>query len=76
MNEIVLILFEKVLEAIYFSLFLIIGKNIKEKRLLFIGIMIFEYLMLKHFIQFNVWFQIIYTFMAYVNLKVLYREKA
>lgn len=76
MNEIILILLEKVLEAIYFSLFLIIGKNIKEKRLLFIGIMIFEYLMLKHFIQFNVWFQIIYTFMTYVNLKVLYREKA
>ena len=76
MNEIILILLEQVLEAIYFSLFLIIGKNIKEKRLLFIGIMIFEYLALKYFIEYNVWFQIIYTFMTYVNLKFLYREKA
>lgn len=38
--------------------------------------MIFEYLALKHFIHFNVWFQLAYTFMSFVNLKVLYREKA
>ena len=76
MNEIILLLLEKVCEAVYFSLFLIIGKNIKSKRLLLIGIMIFEYLALKHFIHFNVWFQLAYTFMSFVNLKVLYREKA
>lgn len=76
MNEIILLLLEKVCEAVYFSLFLIIGKNIKNKRLLLIGIMIFEYLALKHFIHFNVWFQLAYTFMSFVNLKVLYREKA
>lgn len=76
MNEIILLLLEKVCEAVYFSLFLIIGKNIKNKRLLLIGIMIFEYLALKHFIHFNVWFQLVYTFMSFVNLKVLYREKA
>lgn len=63
-------------EAIYFSLFLIIGKNIKKKRTLFIAIMIFEYFALKYFIKLNIWFQIIYTFMSYVNLKVLYKEKA
>lgn len=76
MNEIILLLLEKVCEAVYFSLFLIIGKNIKNKRLLLIGIMIFEYLALNHFIHFNVWFQLAYTFMSFVNLKVLYREKA
>lgn len=76
MNEIILLLLEKVCEAVYFSLFLIIGKNIKNKRLLLICIMIFEYLALKHFIHFNVWFQLAYTFMSFVNLKVLYREKA
>lgn len=76
MNEIILLLLEKVCEAVYFSLFLIIGKNIKNKRLLLIGIMIFEYLALKHFIHFNVWFQLAYTFMSFVNLKVLYKEKA
>lgn len=67
---------EKVCEAIYFSLFLIYGKNLKEKRLLFIGIMIFEYLALKYFIKFNVLFQLSYTFMTYLTLKVLYKEKA
>lgn len=76
MENIALIFLEKICEALYFSIFLIIGKNIKEKRLLLVGIMIFEYLMLKHFIQFNVWFQLIYTFMSFVNLKVLYKEKA
>ena len=67
---------EKVCEAIYFSLFLIYGKNLKEKRLLFISIMIFEYLALKYFIRFNVLFQLSYTFMTYLTLKVLYKEKA
>lgn len=74
--ELILLFFEKIIEAIYFAMFLLIGKNIKEKRLLFIGIMIFEYLMLTNFIEYNVWFQFIYTFMSYVNLKVLYKEKA
>lgn len=76
MDELVLLFLEKVCEAIYFSLFLIVGKNIKNKRLLLIAIMIFEYLALKHFIKYNVWFQIIYTFMSFVNLKVLYKDKA
>ena len=76
MNEFVLLILEKVLEAIYFSLFLIFGKNIKNKRLLFIVIMIFQYLILKQFIKFNVLFQIIYTFMSFINLKVLYKDKA
>lgn len=76
LQNIILLFLEKICEAIYFSLFLIYGKNLKEKRLLFIGIMIFEYLMLKCFIKFNVYFQIAYTFMSFINLKVLYREKA
>lgn len=75
MQDIMMIFLEKVLEAIYFSMFLIMSKNIKNKRLLFIGIMIFEYLMLKHFINYSVYFQLAYTFMSYVNLKVLYKEK-
>lgn len=74
--EITLLFLEKILEAIYFAMFLIIGKNIKKKRLLFIGTMIFEYLMLKHFIKFNVWFQLTYTFLSYATLKVFYKEKA
>ena len=67
---------EKVCEAIYFSLFLIYGKNLKEKRILFIGIMIFEYLMITKLIQYNLWIHISYIIMTYINLKVLYKEKA
>lgn len=76
MEELILVFLEKVVEAIYFAMFLIIGKNIKNKKLLFIGIMVFEYLMLKSFINFSVYFQLAYTFMTYVTLKVLYKEKA
>lgn len=76
MEELILVFLEKIVEAIYFAMFLLIGKNIKNKKLLFIGIMVFEYLMLKHFINFSVYFQLAYTFMAYVTLKVLYKEKA
>ena len=66
----------KLLEPIYFSLFLIIGKDLKKKRLLFTVIMIFEYIMLTSIIEFNVALQFIYTFMTYLTLKVLYKEKA
>lgn len=74
--ELVRLFSAKVLEPVYFSLFLIYGKNLKNKRLLFTFIMIFEYIMLKEFIKFNVWYQFIYTFMTFVNLKVFYKEKA
>lgn len=63
-------------EAIFFSLFMIYTKRLKEKRFLYISIMIMEYLILAGIIQFNVWLQIIYTFMSYLILKILYREKA
>ena len=76
MHEILLLFLEKVCEAIFFSMFLILGKNLKEKRLLFTAIMIFDYLALTHILQFNTWFQLIYTFMSFINLKVLYKEKA
>lgn len=63
-------------EAIYFSLFMIFAKNLKSKRILFTVLMIAEYLLLKQFINFNIWFQVLYTFMTFVILKVLYKEKA
>ena len=74
--ELILVFLEKILEAIYFSAFLLIGKNIKNKRILFTGIMVFEYLVLTTVMEFNIWIQIIYTFMSFVNLKVFYRDKA
>ena len=62
-------------EPVYFSLFLIIGKNIKEKRLLLISLMAIQYLLLVHIFPYNVWFQLIYTFISFVDLKILYKEK-
>ena len=63
-------------EAIYFALFMILVKNIKEKRILFIVLMILEYVLLKLAFPFNMWFQVTYTFMTYVISKILYREKS
>lgn len=74
--EILRLISAKLLEPLYFSLFLIIGKDLKKKRLLFTLIMIFEYIMLTSVIEFNVALQFIYTFMTYLTLKVLYKEKA
>lgn len=66
----------KLLEPLYFSLFLIIGKDLKERRILFTSIMIFEYIILTNIIEFNAALQFCYTFMTYLTLKVLYKEKA
>ena len=42
--EIIRLISAKALEPLYFSLFLIYGKDLKHKRLLFTLIMIFEYM--------------------------------
>ena len=63
-------------EAIYFALFMIFTKELKSKRILYIVLMVAEYLLLKHFIEFSIWFQIAYTVVQFIILKVLYKEKA
>lgn len=63
-------------EAIYFALFMIYAKGLKEKRILFTVLMVAEYILLKEFIIYNIWFQILYTFITFLSLKVLYKEKA
>lgn len=63
-------------EAIYFSLFMIFTKQLKEKRILFIVLMILEYLIIQKLIHYDVWLQIIYTFSVFIILKVLYKEKS
>ena len=63
-------------EAIFFSLFLILSKGIKEKKLLFTVLMYIEFVLLKMIISYDVWFQIAYTFMTLLVLKVLYKDKA
>ena len=63
-------------EAIYFALFMIFVKGLKEKRFLFTILMVVEYILLKQFIHFNIQFQVCYTFITYIILKLLYFEKA
>ena len=75
-NKMLEVLLGQIPEAIYFALFMIFVKQLKEKRVLFIILMIAEYLLLKVFIKYNMWFQISYTFMNFLILKLLYKEKA
>ena len=63
-------------EAIYFALFMIYTKNLKQKRILYIILMISEYLILKLFFKFNIYFQLSYTIFTYLILKLLYKNKA
>lgn len=70
------ILIGQIPEAIYFSLFLIFAKGLKKKRTLFTSIMIVEYLLLKRLLPFNVVFQLIYTFLIFLSLKVVYGKIA
>lgn len=63
-------------EAIYFSLFMIYAKKIKEKRIIYVILMTFEYILLAQCIKYNVWLQILYTFISFLILKILYKQKA
>ena len=62
-------------EAIYFALFLILTKKLKEKRLLFICLMVMEYVFLKYFLIYTTWFHVIYFILTFIILKVLYKDK-
>lgn len=63
-------------EALYFSLFLILSKGLKKKRVIFTVLMYLEYVLLKMLISYDVWFQIAYTFMTLLILKVIYKDNA
>lgn len=63
-------------EALYFALFIIFAKQIKEKRILFTVLMVFEYLLAKYTFQYSVLFHISYIVLIYLLLKILYKEKS
>lgn len=62
-------------EAIFFALFMIYAKGLKEKRILFIILMVLEYILIMQNIIFNTYSHIIYIILTYITLKVLYKEK-
>lgn len=70
------LLIAQIPEAIYFALFMIYTKRLTEKRLLYITLMVLEYILLVSLFPYNVMFQILYTFISFLILKVLYKEKS
>lgn len=62
-------------EAIYCALFMIVCKDIKSKKLLYVLLMIMDYLLLTRVLIFNSWFQLLYIVITFVILKVLYKDK-
>lgn len=64
MNLIQLIL-GQIPEAIYFALFMIVTKELKSKRTLFVLLMILEYMLLKHTFVYSIWFHVLYFILSY-----------
>jgi len=62
-------------EAIYFALFMIFTKRLKEKRVLFTILMVMEYLLLIRAIPYNLYSRIGYFITTFLTLKILYKEK-
>ena len=62
-------------EAIYFALFMIYAKNLKDKKFLFIALMTIEYVLLLHLMPYSIYPKIAYIVISYVIMKMLYKEK-
>lgn len=63
-------------EAIYFSIFIMLTKQLKQKRALFIFLMTADYLMLLNISNFSTYARISYFIMTFIILKMLYKERA
>ena len=62
-------------EAVYFSLFLIFTKQIKERRLLFVVLTIFEFVLLFNIAPYEMSTHAMFIAITYLLMKVLYKEK-
>lgn len=69
------LLFGQIFEAIYFSIFIILAKNIKEKRFIFISLMICEYVIIFNLFPYSIWSHILFFILYYVLMKILYKDK-
>ena len=75
-NKMLEVLLGQIQEDIYFALFMIFTKRIKEKRILFVMLMICEYILMLKAMPYSVYGRIGYFVISYITLKVLYKEKA
>ena len=63
-------------EAIYFALFMIFTKRLDKKQILFMILMIIEYILLFNFTPVTIWSHISYFIITYMILRLLYHEKS
>lgn len=63
-------------EAIYFALFMIFTKQLKEKRILFITLLTLEYVLLLKIMPFSIYAHVGFFIMTYIIMKILYKDKS
>lgn len=63
-------------EAIFLALFMIFAKALQKKRVLYVAIMVVEYVLLLNIFPYNWYFHISLTVITFLTLKVLYKEKS
>lgn len=62
-------------EALYFSLFLIFAKKLKERRILFTVFEVLDYVVFLHLLPYNMWSHASFFLITYINLKILYGKR-
>lgn len=67
-----------IFQPIYYCLFMTFTKNIKENRIKFILLTILDYIFIQNIVHFRLGVNadLLYAIAFYVNLKLLYKEKA
>lgn len=71
------LLLGQVLDALYFSLFIIHTKRLRGyNNILFIILMILEYIIILNTIEFSLWSYMLYFLISYIILKMIYNKKA
>lgn len=62
-------------EAIYFAVFMLLVKELKFKRILFIIGMIAEYILVLNILPYSIWSYVLYFVLSFLLLKILYKDK-
>ena len=63
-------------EAVYFAIFMILVKGLKEKRFIFTISMVIEYLLVLNVLPYSIWSYVLYFILAFLLLKILYKDKS
>ena len=63
-------------EAVYFAIFMMLVKGLKEKRFVFIVGMIVEYLLVLNILPYSIWSYVLYFILSFLLLKILYKDKS